>query len=137
MEFAFKIPFESFLEEKKSFCIIHSNYLECEKKIAPDVFEQFFKTLTDESLNNENDTIHIFKVLLQYGREIDVNSAFKGFKKFGEAKYGENIEKIRVAFFYAINELKFMGLINYRRKKKMTLNKYFFAKNLYFDYSKK
>lgn len=137
MEFSFKIPFETFLEEKKEFCIFHSNFLETEKKIAPDVFGDFFKTLTDESLNDESDTIHIFKLLLQYGREIDVNSEFKEFKKFFEAKYGESMEKIRVAFFYAINELKFMGFINYRKKKKMTLNKYFFAKNLYFDYNKK
>jgi hypothetical protein len=137
-EHAFKIPFESFITEKKSFCILESIYLQNEMKITPDILEAYFKVLADKGMSEDNETIYVFQSFLQFGREIDVNNAFNIFKKFSEEKYGKNMENMRLAFFYAINELKFMGLINYKKKKKMmTLNKNFFAKNLFFDYNKK
>jgi hypothetical protein len=105
--------------------------------VNPDILGNVMDALSNENDGKcKNESAKLLKKIMKFGRKFDINSAYDSFiKDKDENKMEEN--ELNLPFFYSLNELKFLGIINSMQKSSLIFNKNIFAKTFFNDYSQK
>ena len=105
--------------------------------VNPDILGNIAEAFSEEkNVKFQNESNVLFKIIQKFGKKFDINSAYATFiKEIDEKKLGE--KELNARFFYSLNELKFLGLINPQQKSSLVFQKNIFGKTFFNDYSQK
>lgn len=105
--------------------------------VNPDILGNIAEAFSEEKNGKfKNKSRVLFKIIQKFGKKFDINSAYASFiKEIDEKKLEE--KELNARFFYSLNELKFLGLINPQQKSSLVFQKNIFGKTFVHDYSQK
>lgn len=125
--------YDEFFKEVPYYFIDKNIYEEFQKIINPDILGNVHESI----FSKPNDTADLLEIIEKKERNFEINQVFAEFTEKKKSENQENNEKINLEFFYALNELQYLGFVEPKQKSKLVFNKNVFAKTFFNDYSVK
>lgn len=114
--------------------LVISNQSFISENLSPDTLENI---AAYASKHPSTDFARLYNICAEYGREIDLKELYSAFRSAAEKEQQSpklDAAAVNGAFLNALNELKFCGLVDEGQKLRLVLQKYFFAKTVYYNY---
>ena len=98
-----------------------------------DILEEYCKAFSQINKTQPRKEVPvIFTIIQDFSLRVDTNQSYEAFREAYEKQYKKaSKEEVAQAFYVALNELKWLGMVSETRKSQISFEKNFFAKTLF------